>query len=246
MKKVYLIIAAAIMASCIDQSPTAQDIVNKALDKSGTGKLLDAEASFSFRGIQYTYKRSNGDYQYGRLQLDTLGNQVKDVLTNDGLTRFVNNQVADITEEKRAAYSASVNSVIYFAFLPIWLNDDAVNKSYEGITEISGKKYHKIKVTFNPEGGGEDFEDVFYYWFDTTDYSMDYLAYSYNEKDGKGMRFRVAYNSRNINGVVIQDYKNLKPKIKESIELSEIDEAYTKGDLEELSLIQLEDIVISK
>lgn len=121
-----------------------------------------------------------------------------------------------------------------------------MNKSYASTVEIDGTKYHKIKVTFDAEGGGEDFEDVFYYWFDTEDYSMDYLAYSYNEEDeGTGMRFRVAYNPRKVNGVTIQDYKNLKPKVKDSVPLEVIDQAYLDGKLEELSLIELEDVVIN-
>ena len=245
MIKFLFIVSFIALVSCVDQTPSTQSIVNQAIKTSGTEVLQNAEANFSFRGNQYTYSRSNGNFEYGRALTDTLGNEIKDVLTNDGLIRFINKEEADITAEKKEAYSSSVNSVIYFAFLPIWLNDNAVNKFYEGISEINQKKYYKIKVTFNPEGGGEDFEDVFYYWFDTSDYSMDYLAYSYNEKDGKGMRFRVAYNPRKINGVIIQDYKNLKPKIKDSIPLSDIDQAYIRGDLEQLSLIELEDVVIS-
>ncbi|WP_421765053.1 DUF6503 family protein [Ekhidna sp.] len=234
------------LISCSSDSPTAQDIVDKAIEASGTQKLNDATASFIFRDIRYTYSSENGKYAYTRIQTDSIGNEVKDVLTNQGLVRFINGQKSDISEEKRAAYTSSVNSVIYFAFLPKSLNDDAVNKSLEGTIEIDGKSYYKIKVTFDVEGGGEDYEDVFYYWFDMEDYSMDYLAYSYNEEDeGTGMRFRVAYNTRKIDGVVIQDYKNLKPKIKDSTPLSEIDQAYINGELTKLSLIELDALEIS-
>ena len=59
------------------------------------------------------------------------------------------------------SYSASVNSVHYFAVLPYGLDGKAVNKTYVNKVDIKGKSYHKIKVTFNEEGGGEDFEDVF-------------------------------------------------------------------------------------
>ncbi|MEQ9008947.1 MAG: DUF6503 family protein, partial [Ekhidna sp.] len=119
-------------------------------------------------------------------------------------------------------------------------------KSYEGTIKINDKNYHKIKVTFNQEGGGEDFDDIFYYWFDAEDYSMDYLAYSYVEEDeGRGLRFRVAYNSWKINGVTIKDYKNLKPKIKDSVPLEVFDRAYMDGKLIELSLIELKNMSIS-
>ncbi|MEP0985668.1 DUF6503 family protein [Ekhidna sp.] len=244
MKKLAVLLF--IVWSCESPTPTAQDIVDKAIETSGTQKLNDATASFIFRDIRYTYNSENRKYAYTRIQTDSLGNEVKDVLTNQGLVRFINGQKSDISEEKRTAYTSSVNSVIYFAFLPKSLNDDAVNKSLEGTIEIDGKNYYKIKVTFDVEGGGEDFDDIFYYWFDAEDYSMDYLAYSYVEEDeGRGLRFRVAYNSRKVNGVTVQDYKNLKPKIKDSVPLEEIDQAYLDGKLTELSLIELKNMSIS-
>ncbi len=226
------------------QAPTAQDIVDKAIKASGVKKLENAEASFTFRAIDYAYQLRNGNYRYIRTQTDSLGNEVKDVLVNTGLNRFINGSMVEITEEKKAAYTSSVNSVIYFAFLPLSLNDAAVNKSYIGQITIRDKEYHKIRVTFGADGGGEDYEDVFYYWFDGEDYSMDYLAYSYNEEDGKGVRFREAYNSRNINGVIIQDYKNYKPIEEENFDLATIDQAFIREELELLSLIELEDVVV--
>lgn len=243
MKKFTVLILIA--WSCGTTPPTAQDVIDQAIAVSGTNQLTNASATFTFRNIGYTYAAKNGRFSYSRTQKDSIGNEVKDVLDNDGLIRYINAEEATITDEKRAAYTSSVNSVIYFAFLPSSLNDAAVNKSLIGTVEIAEKSYYKIKVTFNAEGGGEDFEDVFYYWFDTEDYSMDYLAYSYNEDDGQGIRFRIAYNTRKVNGVTIQDYKNLKPTIKDSVPLAEIDQAYINGQLTQLSLIDLEDVVIS-
>lgn len=244
MKKLILIFL--VVAACSGPTPTAQEVVDQAMAQAGAAKLNSAEASFTFRDIAYTYMMKEGEYIYSRIQQDSSGNQVKDVLDNEGLFRYINDSLINLNAEKRAAYTSSVNSVIYFAFLPFRLNDAAVNKSYAGEVEIKGDSYHKIKVTFDADGGGEDFEDVFYYWFDTQDYSLDYLAYSYNEEDeGTGMRFRVAFNLRKVNGVLIQDYKNLKPKVKDSVPLEAIDQAYMDGKLEELSLIELEDVVLS-
>ena len=166
-------------------------------------------------------------------------------MVNSGLNRFVNDSLVEIEDKKRAAYAASVNSVIYFAFLPLSLNDAAVNKTYVGKVDMNEKTYHKIKVTFNAEGGGEDFEDIFFYWFDEEDYSLDYLAYSYNEDHGKGVRFREAYNVREVNDVVIQDYNNYKPKKEDGFILEHIDEAFLNGELELLSKIELDEVAIS-
>lgn len=247
MVRITVIIASitVCLISCSSPSPSAQEIVDQAILFSGINQLENATASFTFRNHTYDYTKSNGNYSYMRMQIDSTGQEIQDLLTNNGFIRHIDNVPVNLTEAKREAYSASVNSVIYFAFLPLWLNDHAVNKSYQGKIILKDKAYHKVQVTFNAEGGGEDHEDVFYYWFDASDYSMDYLAYSYNEQHGKGLRFRVAYNARKINGVTIQDYQNLKPKT-DQISLESIDQAYLNGQLEELSRIELEDVVISK
>lgn len=223
---------------------TAQEIVDNSIEATGVLKLKNGSASFNFRDKGYTYRMIEGAFEYSRLQKDTASNAIKDVLTNQGLQRFVNGEVVDLAQKKREAYAASINSVIYFAFLPLSLNDAAVIKEYVGKYSIKGTEYHKVKVTFKAEGGGEDFEDEFYYWFDTEDYSMDFLAYSYQEEDGQGIRFREAYNARTINGVLVQDYRNYKPSEESSFDLKSIDQAFEEEKLTLLSLIELQDVRI--
>lgn len=244
MRKILLPALITLICGCSQSIPSAQEIVDKAIEYSGVASLQNAEVTFGFRNMDYSYLSKKGEFKYSRTQMDSVGNRIVDVLDNNGFTRYVNNEAFEVTSEKQKAYTSSVNSVIYFAFLPLHLNDVAVNKSYEGTASIQGKDYFKLKVTFDATGGGEDYEDVFYYWFDTEDYSMDYLAYSYDEDEGKGVRFRVAYNPRNIKDVLIQDYINLKPKVKGNASLESIDRAFINGDLVELSRIELKDIVV--
>ena len=142
---------------------------------------------------------------------------------------------------RQNAYANSVNSVIYFAFLPYRLNDASVIKNYLGKVNVLDKEYHKIQVTFRQEGGGEDFEDVFIYWFDSEDYILDYFAYEY-QTNGGGIRFREATNPGDINGIQIQDYFNYKPKKGVEFKLSEIDEYYQQDKLEKLSDIDLKNV----
>ncbi len=220
-----------------------QEVIDKSIEFHQMGSLDNAEFSLTFRDIDYTYRNDNGMYEYTRTQIDSLGATVLDKMDNDTLIRYTNGVATDVVDEKRAAYTRSVNSVIYFFRLPFGLNDPAVNKVYLGETEIKGKAYHEVKVTFDQEGGGEDFDDVFLYWFDKEDYSMDYLAYLYHT-DGGGMRFREAINPRRVNGMLIQDYINLKPE-DEGIDIMTIDELYGNGELIELSKIINEKVVIN-
>lgn len=218
--------------------------VNKAIEVSGMEKMRNAEATFTFRDKSYEYKRCNGRFTYIRIGKNRDGSLVRDVYTNEGFTRYVADTIAPITEERKNAYTNSVNSVMYFAFLPLWLKDQAVVLENKGTTFIKGKEYHKIRVTFKKKGGGVDYEDVFLYWFDVEDYSMDYLAYMYFTGKG-GMRFREAYNQRTVNGVTIQDYRNLQPKIKDGVPFGQIENAFENGKLEELSIIELKNVKIS-
>ena len=219
-----------------------QNVIDEAIAFHKMENLGNTSFSLTFRDIDYTYKNENGAYEYTRTQIDSLGATVIDRMDNDTLRRTVNGVEPEITDEKRAAYTRSVNSVIYFFRLPFGLNDPAVNKVYIGETDIKGKVYHEVKVTFAQEGGGEDFDDVFLYWFDKEDYSMDYLAYLYHT-DGGGMRFREAINPRRVNGTLIQDYINLKPE-NEDIDIMTISELYNEGKLIELSRIINEKVVI--
>ncbi|GMN05553.1 hypothetical protein MTsPCn5_09410 [Croceitalea sp. MTPC5] len=240
----YFIISLGLMI-LLSQTPcfSQEDIIDKAIAVSGTEKLKNTKASFDFRDYQYTYKRNQGRFEYTRIGNKPDGTEIRDVYTNKGLVRYVADTLVNLTEKRKKAYANSVNSVIYFAFLPLWLKDPAVILEDQGRSVIKGKEYYKIRVTFEQEGGGDDFEDVFLYWFDVKDYSMDYFAYKYSTGKG-GIRFREAYNARMINGVTLQDYHNLKPKTKGSISFDHIEKAYGNNQLETLSRIELKNVKI--
>jgi hypothetical protein len=219
-----------------------QVIIDSSIAFHGLEGFDNKAFSLNFRNIGYTYQNNNGIYTYTRLQTDSTGAKLYDVLTNDGLKRYQDDNEVEPTNEKRAAYARSVNSVIYFFRLPFGLNDPAVIKQYNGVKEIKGKSYHEIEITFEETNGGEDYDDVFLYWFDQKDFSMDYLAYLYHTEGG-GIRFREAINQRDISGSIIQDYINFKPE-NEDIGIYKIRELYNKGQLIELSRIINENVMI--
>ncbi|WP_308422050.1 DUF6503 family protein, partial [Hymenobacter qilianensis] len=100
----------------------AQEVVDLSIKAHG-GKLFDKIlVRFTFRERQYTAFRNDGFFTYTRAFRDSSGH-VKDVLQNNGFYREVNGQRIDLSEDKKRAYSNSVNSVIYFALLPYGLND---------------------------------------------------------------------------------------------------------------------------
>ncbi len=220
----------------------AQEVVDNAIDYAGGDRYEHSEISFLFRDREYTaYHNRNGKYEYTRAWEDSLG-RVKDVLNNDGFYREINGARVDLVDSMAAKYARSVNSVIYFALLPDALNDPAVIKEYMGTKNINGHPYHQVRVTFEQDGGGTDFEDEFIYWFDEVTGQMDYMAYLYYT-DGGGMRFREAYNPRRINGIMFYDFINFKPA--DSVKLENIADAYLNDELEVLSRIEQENIEVT-
>ena len=232
-----LIMLAILGCQNTKESLSAEEVVEKAITFSGKNKLDQNQLSFTFREYDY---RSTPTCNGFKLERTSKKEPITDVLIHDELTRFYKDSIIKLADSTTFNYYESVNSVHYFMQLPLRLNDEAVNLTHLGQESINDKSYHKLQVKFSEDGGGVDFEDVYLYWFDMEDYSMDYLAYSFIVNDG-GLRFRKAINRRTIEGVVFQDYENYKPKVK-SNKLNDIAQMYVNDDLELLSLIENENI----
>ena len=242
----YLPILLLFLISCKQETKnlSAQQIIDKAIENAGGGLYESTAIQFTFRDIQYTSRRNNGIYQLTRSFKDSLG-EVKDVLTNSGFNRYRDSEIVSLTDSITTLYSNAVNSVHYFVQLPYGLNDDAVQKELVGQTEIEDKKYYNIEVTFKQEGGGTDHDDVYMYWINKEDFTLDYFAYKFYTNKG-GIRFREAYNQRTIGGLRFADYRNYKIEPWESVDLKNLGELFETGKLELLSDIKTEGIVVEK
>jgi len=218
-----------------------QAIIDESIAVAGGEHINKKDIEFVFRDKEYGAKHNDGRFEYVRLFKDSIG-LIRDELDNEGFTREVNGKITEIPDSMAVKYSNSVNSVIYFALLPYGLNDPAVNKTYVGEIEIDGQKYDKIKITFDQQGGGKDYEDEFIYWVNQTTKKPDYLAYSYHTEGG-GMRFRKAFNERYVGGIRFVDYINYQPT--SELDLVQIDSAFIDGKLSELSRIELENIKVN-
>lgn len=222
---------------------TAQEIMDHSINVSGGELITTSQISFNFRGKEYISKRNKFGKELIRVTVDSSANQIKDMMSSKGFKRYMNDIPVAMPDSMALKYANSVNSVHYFAYLPHGLNDKAVNKELLGEVIVENKPYYKIRVSFDEEGGGTDFEDVFIYWIDKEQYKIDYLAYEFHV-DGGGLRFREAYNERFINGLRFVDYKNYKPT-DSTIKLEDMDRALAENKLKLLSNIELENIVVN-
>jgi len=218
----------------------ATQILQQVLTTHGCDRIDPARIRFGFRGRTYLAERQAGRFRYERRFRSEQSDSIRDILTNGGFRRLIQGQETALSPKDSSAYANSVNSVIYFALLPCFLKDPAVQPAYLGQTRLKGEPYHKIRVAFRQEGGGKDYEDTFVYWFHRDRHTLDYLAYNYLT-DGGGARFREAFNIREVGGIRFADYINYKPRT-DRRDVAEFDRLFEQGELEALSRIELEAI----
>ena len=246
MKYLCIGLIAFVVFSCKNESDTktlsADAIVSKSIEISGGENFGKSEIFFDFREKSYLGRRSEGQFLMVRM-FEENNDSITDFLTNSGFKRMVGEEFVTLTDSMVTKYTASVNSVHYFSVLPYGLNDNAVIRTLLGDERINDTDYYKVKITFNQEGGGEDYEDVFLYWINKESFKLDYLAYSYNEDDGIGMRFREAYNERYVKGLRFLDYNNYKAE-DTKMQLTELGKAFEKNQLILLSKIELENVKV--
>ena len=221
----------------------AKTIIDEAVANAGLSGFNSAAVSFRFRDKEYRYQRNAGKFRYERWWQDTVsGQQIRDILTNTGLTRFIDGQEVDLPDKKRRAYGNSVNSVIYFAFMPWVLTDPAVIPVYEGQENIKGEVLDRVRVGFEEENGGSDNKDEFLYWFSAETRQLKYLAYSH--PGGAMPRFRVANNERTVDGITVRDYHNYTTVDKSARTIDKLSQDYQEGKLMLLSEINLEEVQV--
>ncbi len=240
--KLSLLLSFLLILSCKPKESDiiAQEIIDASITASGLDGIHKSLLEFDFRDMHYKADRNDGIYSLERSFIKE-GDAYRDVLFNNGFERYINGNLSKITKENAIKYSESVNSVHYFSILPYGLNDKAVIKNYLGKVSIKGKQYHKIKVTFRKDGGGVDYDDEFIYWFRTSDFLLDYIAYSYHTNGG-GVRFRKISKEQIIKGVRFVNYNNFKPK--SSLNLEQIDEIFENNKLEKVSEINIDNIYL--
>ncbi len=223
----------------IDTSP-AGIIIKDCIEAHGGAAFETALYTFDFRNKSYLFDYDHGSFSYESIFRHEKGNVIRDILTNEGIKRKIDGKNVSLSDDKKSSYAQSVNSVHYFAFLPFFLRNDAVQKELLGEESINGKAYNKIQVTFAEENGGNDHEDIYIYWINKENKTMDYLAYSYNDPDDIGVRFRAAYNARVVEGIRFQDYINYKHDPETPV--SNLATLYQEGSLKELSRIELRNV----
>ena len=242
--KNFFIIQLFLCFSCQDQqSLTAENLIAKSTKAHGFDKIKLA-LEFDFRDYHYELIRKPSFYSYSR-ETEKKGKRIKDVMVSEKkLQRYVNDTLILLSDSIANVYSNSLNSVLYFFLLLKMLKDPAVIADIQDPIYIKGISYWTLKITFNQEDGGEDFQDEYLYWINKRTFLIDYLAYNYMTDNG-GTRFRKAINQRKIGGYIFQDYENYMPEQK-NIPLVKLPILYMGGKLKQVSIIENKNISFLK
>lgn len=215
-------------------------IIQKAIEYSGKDKIKDSKITFEFRDKTYISERICNQFKLTRI--DSSKN-VKDVFYKDEINRKINGKSVQLADTTVTNIKSSINSVHYFVHLPYRLKDPAVKAKRLKDDTINDQAYYQLQVKFREKGGGEDHQDIYRYWFDQQNFSLDYLAYKFYTNDG-GMRFRAKRLEKRLNGVIFQDYNNFKP-LSDTIQIDELSTAYQNNQLEKVSEIITNPISVS-
>ncbi len=222
---------------------TADQIIEKAVERHGGGRYDNMLLQFDFRDRHYRAKISDGEYVYERTFQSDNG-WVTDIWSNKRFKRLIDEKEIKLDREDLSSYRTATNSVIYFALLPFNLDDPVVNRQLMRSVEIKGQPYYKVEITYGETGSEkESFESVYIYWIHKENFTMDYLAYAFNINGG-GVRFREAFNKREVEGILFQDYINYT--IKKDYPAQELDYAFLTDQLELVSKIELENIKVER
>ncbi|MBU2996052.1 deoxyribose-phosphate aldolase [Cellulophaga baltica] len=243
MRKLGFIIVVLLFVSCKQEakkSLSAQNIVDKAIVVAGGDLYKTSTIAFKFRDSDYV-SENNGAIMKRAFESDSIS--YVDIKKGSSFERIVNGIPVAVSDSLANVHNNAINSVLYFVQLPYQLNAKAVHKKLLKEEKIKGKVYYLIHVTFDQNGGGDDFEDNYYYWINKKTFKPDYFAYDY-KVNGGGVRFREAYKERIVNGIRFVDYNNYKPKSKATT-INEVAALYENGELELLSKIVLENIKVT-
>jgi hypothetical protein len=242
LKSILVLLVIVTSSGCEENNPSAQEVLNKAITIHGFDKSNDLDVSFEFRNKFFEADLSSMSNVLKRVTRDA-NRTVEDIIDDDSFIHKIDNQIVPLDSESLGRNLNDTRSVIYFALLPYGVNQGAISKELMPSIKIKGEPYYKVEVTYGKNGGGGDFENVFVYWIHKKNYTVDYLAYSYYINGG-GVRFREAYNQREVNGIRFQDYVNYT--LDKDFPAHELDYAFQTGQLKEISRIELENVSVVK
>lgn len=215
-----------------------------AVEAAGLHEPEALEIRFQFRGTPYRLWLDGRRSVYERQVRSDTGVPRTERLEGDAFTASVGGKPLPLSSEQAGALRRSLNSVAYFALMPRPLEDDAVIATSLGATTLGGLSWDTIDIRFREEGGGDDHDDVFRYWFHPETHRLGYLAYTFATGKG-GVRVRKVVGAHEVDGVVLLDWVN-HGRNGQGLTIDDAVRDLEAGTLPQLSTIALEDVQVQR
>jgi hypothetical protein len=154
---ITLLVAAVSLTALVTHKSdeSAQAIVDRAISRHGGPQFDGVRIAFDFRQYHLSVERKDGMFDYRRTYKDSLGNAVREQMTNDAFTRRVNARPQSLSEQEYKRYHEAVNAVVYLSLLPYRLNDAGVIKQYLAACRSKASPYHKVQGILHPRERGD-------------------------------------------------------------------------------------------
>lgn len=111
-------------------------------------------------------------------------------------------------DREEAAYA--LGQVLFFATFPHHLRYPAITTEFIGVDTLEGRSYYRVGVAFLQTISGYAPEDRYVCWINDQDFTLDYLAFSF-ERNGGGARFFKALTRQEAGGLLFSAYQAYLP-----------------------------------
>lgn len=221
------------------------EILDRSIAFHGAEAWLHSAVAFTISSLSGDFRveaRRDGDRfdervsreQDGRLSAYRHRNDASGTQT---VEQWHGGEAVELDDEARQRVRDYVSQRVYFVFLPFRFNDPNTYKQDLGIEHWSGRKLHKVKLTFEP-GTSSSADSEFMLWFDPESAQLEQFAYSHSG----GLRFRPLLNYRRIGGILFFDQENYAMDRQESVDL--LTASFVEEEMELLSVVRLDEIEV--
>lgn len=109
---------------------------------------------------------------------------------------------------------------------------------------IENKIFYKVEMVLPPKKLNDSNQSVVQYWINRNDFSLGYVSCSQIENRKTILHFLKTVNPRKVNNLRFYDYVDHQPK-DSSVQMGDLELLFTKGELQELGVIELKNINVN-
>jgi hypothetical protein len=218
--------------------------IGKMTARHGGELYFGSDITFEARERRYrAVFDSSGAYRYER-RARIAGQEMVDVLDAAGFRREVDGGRISMSPSDREEAAYSLGQVLFFATFPHHLRYPAIATEFLGLDTLEGRSYYRVGVVFLQTTSGYAPEDRYVCWIHDGEYTLDYLAYSF-ERHGGGARFFKALTRQEAGGLLFSAYQAYLPP-EDSRDLAAFGQFYRQNRLQTAARVEHNNLMVKR